>query len=219
MSDAAQRLEVGDTVAPHTLTTITGEAVQVPADTLVHLQFRRFAGCPICNLHLHAYLKREDDISAAGVKDVVLFHSTDDALRKYESFLLPTAVVGDPDKKLYREFGVEYGARALLNPKIWLTVPKAAGKSIWAAIRRRGHMAPFPPPGGPNSLPADFLIGTDGRVVAAKYGDHAFDQWSADEVLTYARQASNGHGNGRAAGGQPSEGQPSEGHPAGAEAG
>jgi hypothetical protein len=32
---------------------VTGEKIQVPdPQRLVHLQFRRFAGCPICNLHL-----------------------------------------------------------------------------------------------------------------------------------------------------------------------
>ncbi|EUA90004.1 putative alkyl hydroperoxide reductase/ Thiol specific antioxidant/ Mal allergen [Mycobacterium ulcerans str. Harvey] len=32
-------------------------------------------------------------------------------------------------------------------------------------------------------LPADFLIGSDGRVLATKYGNHADDQWSVDEPL------------------------------------
>jgi hypothetical protein len=31
-------------------------------------------------------------------------------------------------------------------------------------------------------LPADFLIGTDGRVLALKYGTDAYDQWSVDEL-------------------------------------
>jgi hypothetical protein len=35
-------------------------------------------------------------------------------------------------------------------------------------------------------LPADFLIGSDGRVLAAKYGRHADDQWSVDELLDLA---------------------------------
>jgi hypothetical protein len=35
-------------------------------------------------------------------------------------------------------------------------------------------------------LPADFLIEPGGRVIAAKYGRHAGDQWSVDEVLALA---------------------------------
>jgi AraC-like DNA-binding protein len=37
-------------------------------------------------------------------------------------------------------------------------------------------------------LPADFLIGTDGRVLALKYGTDAYDQWSVDELLAIARK-------------------------------
>ena len=39
-------------------------------------------------------------------------------------------------------------------------------------------------------LPADFLIGSDGRVLASKYGRHADDQWSVDELLDLAGAAS-----------------------------
>jgi hypothetical protein len=38
-------------------------------------------------------------------------------------------------------------------------------------------------------LPADFLIGTDGRVLALKDGTDAYDQWSVDELLANAREA------------------------------
>ena len=36
-------------------------------------------------------------------------------------------------------------------------------------------------------LPADFLIEPDGRVREAKYGRHASDQWSVDELIRLAR--------------------------------
>jgi hypothetical protein len=35
-------------------------------------------------------------------------------------------------------------------------------------------------------LPADFLIASDGRILAAKYGRHANDQWEVDELLQLA---------------------------------
>jgi hypothetical protein len=37
-------------------------------------------------------------------------------------------------------------------------------------------------------LPADFLIAPDGRVRTCKYGAHADDQWSVDELLMHACQ-------------------------------
>jgi hypothetical protein len=38
-------------------------------------------------------------------------------------------------------------------------------------------------------LPGDFLIAPDGRVIASKYGAHADDQWSVDEILALALHA------------------------------
>jgi hypothetical protein len=43
------------------------------------------------------------------------------------------------------------------------------------------------PTNGNLGLPADLLIAGDGRVVAVKYGTHAYDQWSVDELLGAAR--------------------------------
>ena len=45
------------------------------------------------------------------------------------------------------------------------------------------------PTGGHLGLPADFLIGPDGRVLASKHGRHANDQWTVDEVLAHAYSA------------------------------
>jgi hypothetical protein len=36
-------------------------------------------------------------------------------------------------------------------------------------------------------LPADFLIGSDGAVLAAKYGAYVDDHWSVDDLLAHAR--------------------------------
>jgi len=46
------------------------------------------------------------------------------------------------------------------------------------------------PKGSRLGLPAACLIACGGRVVACKYGDHAYDQWSVDELLDIARATS-----------------------------
>ena len=68
-------------VTDRELLTVTGR-IRVPdANRLVHLQFRRFAGCPICNLHLRSGARRHDEIAAAGIREVVVFHSPADERR------------------------------------------------------------------------------------------------------------------------------------------
>jgi peroxiredoxin len=166
------------------LTSIHGEALSIPLpDRLVHLQFRRFAGCPLCNMHLQSFVRRHDEIAANGVREVVIFHSAVSELLHHEDHL-PFTVVADPEKRLYREFGVEASWRALLDPRVWLPIISTVFNSVREVVRHRRPIPPVKPAGGSLGLPADFLIAADGRVLAYKYGVHADDQWSVDEVLS-----------------------------------
>jgi hypothetical protein len=171
-------------VKPRELVAVSGETIRVPdPDRVVHLQFRRFAGCPLCNLHLRSIVLRHKEIEAAGIREVVLFHSSAEELREHVADL-PFAVVADPDQVLYKEFGVVSSPKALLNPRVWPTIVRAIARDLPPVLRRR---KPFPktrPDGGRLVLPADFLIAGDGAIVASKHGIHAYDQWSVDELLS-----------------------------------
>jgi hypothetical protein len=95
-------------------------------------------------------------------------------------------VIGDPDKTLYRRFGVEASAKALLNPHAWRALPGGWRYAFANAVTRRRAPLPLAPTNGNLGLPADLLIASDGRVAAVKYGGHAYDQWSVDELLDAA---------------------------------
>ncbi|MEU2039084.1 peroxiredoxin-like family protein [Nocardia niwae] len=170
-------------VPDRTLVTVSGAQIPVPdPDRLTHLQFRRFAGCPVCNLHLRSIVTRHAEIAAAGIREVVVFHSSVAELRKYTAEL-PLDVIADPERKLYREFGVENSPRALLDPRGWPAILRGVAHDAYTALRRRQAAPPTAPEGGSLGLPADFLIAPDGRMLAAKHGAHVYDQWSVDELL------------------------------------
>lgn len=193
------KYQPGDVVAERTWTTIAETPVRVPdPDGLVHLQFRRFAGCPVCNLRLRSMARRHREVLDAGVWQVVVFHSSADDLRQYASDL-PFDVIADPGKVLYAEFGVEAARRALLHPAAWPGIVRGVLYSLWGIVRHRRRMPPIVPPGGRYGLPADLLLAPDGTVLAAKYGVHADDQWSVDDVLALAATAGAGGARGRGA--------------------
>ncbi len=175
------------TVPLRCLITIAEQPIEIPDPTdLVHLQFRRFAGCPICHLHLRSFVRRRAELEAARVREVIVFHARADELRVHAGEL-PFAVIADPDKRLYREFGVTSARRALLDPRVWGTILVAVARSAVAIVRGGEHAPSLHPYGGRFGLPADFLIDPHGRVVACKYGVHADDQWSVDELLAAVR--------------------------------
>ena len=179
-----KKILTGDVIGKQTLVTSESKPVQIPdAKSLIHLQFRRFAGCPFCSVHLHSFVRRHDEITAAGIREVVVFRSTTAALQRHHGHV-PFAVIADPQDNLYTGFGVGSGWRALLNPRALLM-------ALPNVIRMLPKLPGIPPSGkGALGLPADFLIATNGQIVACQYGSHAYDQWSVDELLALAR----GHG-------------------------
>jgi len=185
------RLTVGSALPPRDLAAVSGEKVPIPDPRLqVHLQLRRFAGCPICNLHLRTFVTRRDELQAAGVREVIVFHSPADELRPYASEF-PFALIPDPDRRLYSELGVEASPRALLDPRAFPGILRAVVSTTLGVLLGRERAPALLPHGGRLGLPADFLISPGGRVLSCKYGQHADDQWSVDELL--ARAAESGH--------------------------
>ncbi|WP_460362123.1 AhpC/TSA family protein [Actinocorallia lasiicapitis] len=149
------------------------------------MQFRRYAGCPVCNLHLRSVVQRREEITAAGVREVVVFHADTDEVLRYEADL-PLDVIADPTRRLYREFGIASSPRALADPRVWGSIVRAAAAWVRAFVVGRRRLFRLRPQGGRLGLPADFLIAGDGRIVASKHGEHANDQWSVDDLLTLA---------------------------------
>jgi peroxiredoxin len=168
-----------DMLPPMVMEAVTGEAINLPdANRLVHLQLSRFVDCPICNTHIAEFRRRAREIEAAGIKEVIVFHSSPKSIRSYQKDV-PFRMVGDPKKAFYKYFGVEtsLGFMSL--------------KALGAGMRgmARGHFGLRMVGGGPLGLPADFLIAPSGRMNAVKYGTDAYDQWSVDELLTLAKGA------------------------------
>ena len=172
-SGTGDKARVGEAFPTLQLTTTSGQRVAVPdADgDYVHLQLRRFAGCPICNLHLRSILTRHDEIRAHGIREVVVFHSTPAELAKYEAEL-PFPLIADPERLLYRQLGVERGPSSLLRGRALRAMISGQAAAFMKRSAMRGPFAPLTPTGGLLGLPADFLIAPDGRLAAVKYGQH-----------------------------------------------
>jgi peroxiredoxin len=181
------RLKAGEIVRPKELRSIKGERVRIPdPQRLVHLQFRRYAGCPVCNLHLRSVARRHDELVAAGIREVAVFHSSAQTMLEHQG-QLPFAAIADPQKRLYAEFGADRAmpVATAFNPRTWFVAADALARGLWfnrlkgASGRGEQH----------NALPAEFLIAPSGRVIAAKYGQRIDDHWSVDELLEFAGRA------------------------------
>jgi peroxiredoxin len=163
------------------LQTVRGKTLALPdsKSPYTHIQFRRWSGCPICNVHIAELRRNAGRIKQAGIHEVLFFHSQPRDIADFQKDV-PFDMVGDPEKRYYKQFGVDTSLGVLLNRE-----------ALWAALRGlfSGHFN-LKMGGGPFELPADFLVTPNGRIVAIKYGAHAYDQWSVEELLEIVQTAS-----------------------------
>lgn len=174
---SGRQLRAGDSFPALRLRSIKHEDVGIPASGAkwTHLQLRRFAGCPICNLHMHSFAKRAPELAARGIREVAVFHSSEEAMLPYQGDL-PFDAVADPEKKLYALLGVGTSLRSVLSWSAIAAGLKGSLETKPTGLAENGRLG----------LPADFLVAADGRVAACKYGVTADDQWSVDELLALA---------------------------------
>ena len=111
-----KKIIAGDIIGYRVLDTIQSSQTTLPHPTqLAHLQFGRFAGCPMCNLHLHSFIQRRDELAALGIQEIAVFHSSKKSMLEHHTSA-PFALVADPGKSLYAKFGVEASIRSVLHP-------------------------------------------------------------------------------------------------------
>ena len=168
------RLKPGDRAPRRVVVDLEHRTWRIPHDGMLYLQFRRFAGCPICNLHTAALAARVGELHEAGIQPLAIFASTREAMLPYQGSL-PFPTAPDLERSLYRAYGVESSVGAAIAPKAWMDALVDLGKGI---------APPHPERMGAAMIhPADFLIAEDGEIVACHYGEDPHDSWTVDDVL------------------------------------
>lgn len=171
------KLKDGDQARNFEANDLDGNLVRVgDEDGILLLTFYRYASCPLCNMRV-AELRREQPwLERMGVRPVAVFQSPEASIRRYVGRQKPWfRIVPDPDQTLYRLYDVTpswLGAAWSLIVRLPSVLRAVIGKGYWpGAIEGDMHM-----------LPADFLIGPDGRILRAFYGRDIGDHLPLGEI-------------------------------------
>jgi thioredoxin-dependent peroxiredoxin len=175
------RLDVGSHAPVFTAQTLGGRLVDLAVlrGRTVLLKFYRFATCPVCNLHLHNFIKDYRHLEALGLTTVVLFHSPAAKVEASRREVAPFDLVPDPDKRIFREYGVETGWTGMFSPAVMRDYMRALAAGFPAGMLTSD--------GGITGNPADFIVDADGRIAFAHYGRHYADSLGAAEIANIRR--------------------------------
>jgi peroxiredoxin len=173
---AAPRLAPGDPAPAFDVRDAQGKRVTLAGfkGKKLLLSFHRYAACVFCNLRVHDEIERYAAWRRDGLDVVAFFESPPESVRAYVGKQQPPfALVPDPDREVYARYGVvETGGNMLAV--LGRTGEILRGQRLGLlATKQEGEF---------NLLPADFLIGPDGRVHTAYYGNDIGDHLSFEAI-------------------------------------
>jgi len=183
------KLHIGDPAPDFQVKDIYNKAISLSdyRGKKLLLSFYRNVACPFCNLRVHQLGKLHPTLQAQGLEMLFFFETPKKhiLLSSFHSGLSPISIVGDPEKHIYKLYGVENsllksvatllksGAQEQLKEAKALGLDKFKDDTIVSKV-----------------LPADFLIDEQGIVRELYYGTATNDHLPIQQVKDFAALAS-----------------------------
>jgi thioredoxin-dependent peroxiredoxin len=154
------------------------------ADRKILIAFFRHAGCPFCNLRVHALTKLHEELKAKGLEMIFFFESKEAVLLRsiFHKEVSPIPLIADPQKKWYDAYGLEKSAAISAKSHVLEFVQTAfkayrAGVPIHAMADGESI----------NTIPAEFLVDKNLVIKKVHYAKGLNDRISLDIVKQFAQ--------------------------------
>jgi len=145
------------------------------------LAFFRYGACPLCNLRMTFLIEAFPRWQANGLDVLAVFESpAERLLETVASQAIPFPVIPDPERALYRLYGV--------GPSLWGYVVGAFRFRAFRDAFKRGFR-PGKGEGAITQLPAEFLIGPDQTIERAYYGKDIGDHLPISDINQWVDSA------------------------------
>ncbi|MEJ1238019.1 peroxiredoxin-like family protein [Chryseolinea sp. T2] len=145
--------------------------------------FFRHAGCPFCNLRVHALTKVHAEMLGKGLKMIFFFESKSSQLLRstFHQEVSPIPLIADPEKKWYKTYGLEpsIGKSALSHLTTFVqTAMKASSAGVPIHMMKSGESF--------STMPAEFLIREGLIIDSVHYSERLNDRLSVEAIRSFA---------------------------------
>ena len=132
------------------------------------LSFFRDAACPFCNMRVFEYTQKYKEWAELGIEVVAVFSSSAAEVNEFIAKRpRPFKSIGDPQLTLYDLYGIEV-SRSGFYKGLLTKIPRIIAGLLKGAKIDKSNPNPL-------LIPADFLIGPNGKIVDLWYGRDAGD--------------------------------------------
>ena len=149
----------------------------------VMIAFFRHAGCPFCNLRVHALLKIHEELKAKGLEMIFFFESKKDIILRstFHQEISPIPLISDPEKQWYNAYGLETsGLKSAVS-----IATSFVSQSIQAKLK--GLPNHFMADGESiKTMPAEFLLDENLIIRELHYSQRLTDRMDLDLIHAFA---------------------------------
>ena len=177
------KLNEGNMALDFTATDIYGKEIKLSdyKGKKIILGFYRNVNCPYCNRRVRQIMGNNVKLKQSDVQLILMFESTNQKLSAsvFHQGISPWPLIGDPEKKVYKLYGVEEN---------FFKMVKTAFVSSLAQAKKdtRELNLPEDKDASMNLIPADFFIDENFKIVMAHYGKHLDDHINIEEIKAFA---------------------------------
>jgi peroxiredoxin Q/BCP len=149
----------------------------------VFIGFFRHAGCPFCNLRVHALTKVHEELKAKGLEMIFFFESKEKVLLSsiFHREVSPIPLISDPEKIWYNAYGLESSAFKSALSHVTTFVQTAVRAKLQGL-----PMHPMADGESINTMPAEFLLDKDLIIRKLNYSQRLNDRLSIDLIRQFA---------------------------------
>jgi thioredoxin-dependent peroxiredoxin len=179
------KLEKGILAPPFKLKDIYGRIIDLDAyqDKKILIGFFRHAGCPFCNIRVHALTKVHEELKGRGMEMIFFFESKEKVLLRstFHEGVSPIPLISDPEKKWYDAYGLEssgYKSAVSHITSFVQTAFKASSLGVPIHMMADGESI--------KTMPAEFLIDKGLVVKEVHYSERLNDRMNIDSIRKFA---------------------------------
>lgn len=180
--EVAGQLQAGQAAPDFCLPDLAGGEVRLSAlrGRPVWLVFNRQSTCAMCNPHHAQIIALHERLRARGVQIVSVWGSPlADLASGIGKQHPPYPVLADPHDETYDRYGLRMSLAGTLDPRNLPTMLRGFRMMGASALKDDGELL---------RMPAEFLIGADGRIETAHYNSYGSDWLPLEQVLAWADQ-------------------------------
>ena len=167
------------------LTDIYGRLIDLNeyTDKKIFIGFFRHAGCPFCNIRVHALTKIHQELKTKGLEMIFFFESKANVLLRstFHQEISPIPLISDPEKKWYAAYGLESSGYKSAISHISAFVQTAyKAKSLGVPVHAMADGESI------STMPAEFLVDKGLIVRAVHYSERLNDRMDIQKLIDFA---------------------------------